>query len=76
MSNWAYVAIAYTVVWGGLAVYGVALARRVAQARRVARELNEVVQGSPAHSAPPHPEGTRHSVDEQDSAVCDAPPAP
>jgi len=72
VSSWAYVAIAYTVAWGGLAVYAVLLARRVAQARRVARELNDVVERSPSHSALPQ----GHAVDEQDSAVCDAPPAP
>lgn len=63
MSNWGYVAIAYTVVWGALAIYALALARRVTQARRVARSLREATQAS-GHA------------EEQDGAVCDAPPAP
>jgi hypothetical protein len=41
VSNWTYVAIAYTVVWGSLAVYALLLARRVSQAREVARRLGE-----------------------------------
>jgi CcmD family protein len=39
VSEWAYVTAAYTIVWGALAVYAVVLARRVAQARDVARAL-------------------------------------
>lgn len=42
MSNWWYVAIAYTVVWGALALYGLALARRVTQAQRVADRLRGI----------------------------------
>ena len=41
MSSWAYVAIAYTVVWGALAGYAVVLARRVTHAQRVADSLRE-----------------------------------
>ena len=63
MSNWAYVAIAYTIAWGALAIYALVLARRVVQAREVARELSEAVDA-----------GER--VEEQDSALCDVPPAP
>lgn len=39
MSEWAYVAAAYTIVWGALAVYALVLARRVTQARNVAAAL-------------------------------------
>jgi hypothetical protein len=63
VSDWGYVAIAYTVVWGSLAVYAVILARRVAQANRVARRLREAGQ-------------TKSQADGPDSAICDAPPAP
>jgi hypothetical protein len=41
VSNWAYVAIAYTVVWGSLAIYALILARRVAQARKVTQRLRD-----------------------------------
>ncbi len=63
MSNWFYVTLAYTVVWGSLAVYAIALARRVAAAREVARSLREAALQE------------RERID-QDSALCDAPPAP
>lgn len=63
MSNWGYVAIAYTVGWGSLAVYALVLARRVTQARRIARSLHDAVDA-----------GAEPRI--QDSAVCDAPPAP
>ncbi len=43
MSDWAYIAIAFTVVWGGLAVYALVLARRVTQAAEVERRLQEAV---------------------------------
>ena len=62
MSNWAYVAIAYTVVWGALAVYALVLARRVTQARRVSRGL----ENSPAGSI---------QTDQQDSTLCETPDA-
>jgi hypothetical protein len=67
VSNWAYVAIAFTVVWGSLAVYALLLARRVTQAREVSRQLSEALA-----------EDTRAdgALEEQDSSVCDAPPAP
>lgn len=61
MSSWAYVAIAYTVAWGALAIYALLLARRVVQAREVARQLSEMSDA-----------GGR--VEEQDSALCDVPP--
>lgn len=63
MSNWHYVAIAYTVTWGSLAVYGLLLARRVIQAREVERALRRT-QIESTHAT------------EQDGALCDAPPAP
>lgn len=62
VSNWAYVAIAYTVVWGALAVYALVLARRVTQARRVSRGL----ENSPAGSI---------QADQQDSTLCETPDA-
>ena len=63
MSDWVYVAIAYTVVWGALALYALVLARRVAQTREVTRRLRESL-----------PSDDRS--DEQENSVCDAPPAP
>ena len=63
MSDWAYVALAFTVVWGALAIYALVLARRVTQARIVADKLRE----APQAEMPPQ---------DRDSAVCDAPPAP
>ncbi|GAC1443289.1 MAG: hypothetical protein NVSMB52_01480 [Chloroflexota bacterium] len=63
MSNWAYVAIAYTLVWGSLAAYALLLSRRVTQACEVAKILQESVEsGRPLH--------------DQDGVACDAPPAP
>ena len=62
MSDWAYVAIAYTVVWGSLAVYAIVMARRVTQAERVERSLRDAVE-------------TEQSP-EQDTVLCDTPPAP
>jgi hypothetical protein len=62
MSNWGYVAIAYTLVWGSLAVYAVLLARRVAQARALTRTLRDSLEGN-----------TR--VVDEDGAACDTPPA-
>jgi hypothetical protein len=63
VSDWAYVAIAYTVVWGSLAVYAVMLARRVAQSREVARNLRDSTSA---------PDGGM----EQDNAACDGPSVP
>jgi hypothetical protein len=63
VSEWAFVAAAWTIVCGSLAVYAVVLARRVAQAREVARRLREALE-----------EGER-SV-EGDGVACDVPPAP
>lgn len=62
MSNWAYVAIAYTVVWGALAVYALVLARRVTQARRVSRGLGDTLAGKTV-------------ADQQDNQLCEAPDA-
>ncbi|MGI8824266.1 MAG: hypothetical protein ACR2JC_01210 [Chloroflexota bacterium] len=47
MSNWGYVTIAYTVVWGSLAIYAIVLARRVAQGREVARALKRSLDREP-----------------------------
>lgn len=63
MSDWTYVGVAFTIVWGSLAVYAIVLARRVSQARTVARSLRESLD-------------SRNRQLEQDHAVCDAPPAP
>lgn len=63
MSDWFYVAIAYTIVWGALAVYALILARRVAQTRAAARQLRDSLSDAGRE-------------DEQESSVCDAPPAP
>lgn len=53
MSNWSYVAIAYTVVWGGLALYALTLARRVHQAGRLDRQLRAMDGASePAKEGP------------------------
>lgn len=45
MSDWSYVAVAYTIVWGGLAVYAVVLARRVFQAGVSERQLRALSAG-------------------------------
>lgn len=44
VSNWGFVAIAYTVVWGSLAAYALFLARRVVRARRVANQLRDMLR--------------------------------
>lgn len=62
MSEWAYVALAFTVVWASLAMYGALLARRVVQAREVAERLQGALTGDEV-------------VQQQDSTVCDAPHA-
>jgi len=62
VSNWAYVAIAYTVVWGALAVYALVLARRVTQARRVSRGLRDTLAG-------------KIEADQQDNQLCETPDA-
>ena len=41
MSDWVYLVIAFTVVWGGLAIYALVLARRVTQAADVERTLQD-----------------------------------
>ena len=63
LSSWGFVAIAYTLVWGSVAIYAFLLARRVAQARDVTRMLHQ------------SPENEMPAVD-QDGTVCDTPPAP
>jgi hypothetical protein len=63
VSDWVYVAIAFTAVWGALAFYALLLARRVTQAREVADNLRRAAEGTPP-------------VTEQDGTACDAPPAP
>lgn len=61
MSEWTYVAAAFTIVWGSIAIYAIILARRVSQAQQVARTLREGLdRQSPAL--------------DQDAAVCDVPP--
>jgi CcmD family protein len=62
VSNWSYVAIAYTAVWGALAVYALALARRVTQARRVAESLRNASQNDATAS-------------DTQATVCDTPRA-
>jgi hypothetical protein len=61
VSDWGYVTIAFTLVWGSLAAYAVVLARRVGQAREVARKLREAVE-------------SERRLAEQDGSICDAPP--
>jgi hypothetical protein len=63
VSDWAYVALAYIVVGGALTIYTALLARRVSQARQLARSLTRGEQ--PRESQSPR----------EDSALCDAPPA-
>lgn len=63
MSNWAYVALAYTVVWGSLALYAVILARRVAQTRESTRRLRDMLAGE-------------EQREQRENAVCDTPPVP
>jgi hypothetical protein len=63
LSNWGFVAIAYTLVWGSVAMYALLLARRVAQARDATRMLHQSLE---------------HEIQavEKDGTVCDTPPAP
>jgi hypothetical protein len=63
LSNWGFVAIAYTLVWGSVAIYALLLARRVAQARDVTRILQKSLE-------------TEMQAVEKDGTVCDTPPAP
>jgi hypothetical protein len=60
LSNWAYVAMAYTLVWGSIAIYAVLLARRVAQTRDATTTLRETL------------ESERQAGD---GSLCDTPPA-
>lgn len=62
MSEWAYVALAFTLVWGSLAIYAALLARRVVQAREVAARLQDALTGDEV-------------VQQRDATVCDAPHA-
>jgi hypothetical protein len=48
VSEWGYVAAAFTLVWASLAVYAIALARRVNQAERVDESLREAVEAEDA----------------------------
>ncbi len=59
MSSWGYVALAYAIVWGSLALYALFLARRVTQSQKVERQLQEGLAESPT---------------EQQNTICDAPP--
>lgn len=63
MSDWGYVAVAFTIVWGSLAIYAILLARRVTQARELARSIRENLD-------------RQSRTLDQDSAACDVPPAP
>lgn len=63
MSNWGFVAIAYTLVWGSVAAYALLLARRVAQARAVTQALQKSLQND-------------MQAVEKDGTICDTPPAP
>jgi hypothetical protein len=62
VSNWAYVAIAYTAVWGALAIYGLLLARRVTGARDVENTLQHALDS--------------RSEEVDNAVVCDTPPVP
>lgn len=62
MHDWLYVALAYLVVWGAIALYTWALKRRIVQARAVAEYAGQVAEGSPGAA--------------QEGLECDAPPAP
>jgi hypothetical protein len=64
VSSWTYVALAYTIVWGALAAYAVVLARRVTQARQVAKHLQETLDRA-------DDEGAR-----EEDGLCDGQPAP
>lgn len=61
MSDWTYVAAAFTIVWGSIAIYAIVLARRVSQARAVARTLREGLD-------------RQSSALDQDAAACETPP--
>jgi CcmD family protein len=61
VSDWFYVTLAFTIVWGGLALYALMLARRVTQAGRIEQSLRSALHQEQEGS---------------DAPVCDAPPAP
>jgi CcmD family protein len=61
VSDWFYVTLAFAVVWGGLAMYALMLARRVTQAGRIEQSLRSAL---------------REDQEGSDAPVCDAPPAP
>lgn len=70
MSDWAYLVIAYTVVWGALALYALLLARRVTTATALARALRDAAEEEGGSVTQERSSGG------EDGAVCDAPPAP
>jgi hypothetical protein len=61
VSDWTYVAAAFTIVWGSIAIYAIVLARRVSQARAVARALREGLD-------------RQNRTLDQDAAACETPP--
>jgi hypothetical protein len=61
VSDWTYISLAYAIVWGGLAAYALALARRVFQAQTLERRLGEM---------------QTHADSDAQGASCDVPPAP
>ena len=80
MSDWTYITIAYVLAWGGLAIYALALARRVLQARRLERRLREMIHADGARPVTLPEAAQAHSVTagwqaEGDRSACDIPPA-
>jgi hypothetical protein len=73
VSDWGYVTIAFTVVWGSLAVYAIVMARRVTQAQQVTARLRGAL-GDPAHNSGAISPSRSSTADEQDSPLCEAPP--
>jgi hypothetical protein len=45
VSEWSYVAAAFTLVWASLVIYALVLARRVTQAQRVEESLRDAAGG-------------------------------
>jgi len=78
VSDWAYVAIAYTLVWGSLALYALFLARRVSQAREVSRRLRDSSSSGPAAESRygESQVGAGGAQTNESDRICDAPPAP
>lgn len=68
MSNWAYVVVAYSLVWGAMGVYSLLLLRRIGRARRRASQHRD-----PAGHEQRSAGDTTQVVGEAEKVRCDTP---